>query len=170
MSAVFVPGPQAFVAAASDTGTLAKNFNSTPGAAQCSTNTQTTLASVWRPPQACPTFPRSTSQPQTPVCGVPRQRPLNGFSEAIPNSDRLAPCSSRENLLRPAPSPTCFNRAEDSNSPTSSGGEGEYILLSRDILRTVARNAMEPVEVVRRCDGSQIPLPSRRLPSHVDAT
>ena len=42
LSAVFVPGPQAFVATASDARALAKNFNSTPGAAQCSTNTQTT--------------------------------------------------------------------------------------------------------------------------------
>ena len=98
MSAVFVPAPQAFVAAASDSEALAKNFNKhTTRGPMLHEHTDHGLLRCRDHRSA------------------PRQRPLNGSLEAFPNNNqhaRLGPCSPGDQLLRPTPSPTCFNRAK----------------------------------------------------------
>ena len=116
----------------------------------------------------------STSQPRTPVCSAPLQRPLNGSWGAFPNNDqhaRLGPCSAEDQFAAGSAITNLLQPSEDANSvsPTSSGREGKWrsqphprvatfysprrpglCLWTSCGLCPATRCAM----VVRRCDGS----------------
>ena len=137
MSAVFVPGPQAFVAAASDTRALAKNFGSTPGAAPCSTNIKIT---------AC--FGAETTSS---LSSVPHNR----------EHQSAAPLANAHSTVLCKPSSTMISTLDLAHAArgTSCCGQRHHQLAStkrrrelresnffwwRGRVRTVPRNAMEP--------------------------